>query len=201
EWVAQASGTTDNLLSIYGADAVHVWIGGELGTLLDLQSSGAWRLRNLAGAGDFYGIWVSDVNEVFLAGSDGKVYRSTDNLNFPSTTVTSGGLWGINGNNTTIGPWVISSTQIFAWKGTGWGKEYEDVNASLLGIWGSTAVGNYRRFVNPVYLYEGIVLDGPGSWTAERPTTLSLTGVWGTGSDLYVVGRGGTILRKRGTMW
>lgn len=228
-WQKQNSGTTSPLNSVFGTGASDVYVVGYGKTILHTSDGGkTWtpqkNIRNsngdllVPGVQDqpdiLSGVWASGVNDVYVAGSAGKMLHSVDRgATWVVQTVENevesfSGVWGPSANEVyAVGTHfaLIRSTD----HGEHWEKFGVDsngnplVNNDLGTVWGSSAINVY--FVG----FEAIFKTTNGGDNIDLvPTKLGTGrsydhyGVWGSGqNDVYVVGGPYSIEHFDGTKW
>jgi photosystem II stability/assembly factor-like uncharacterized protein len=205
-WVARNSGTTQQLISIFGtSNGRHLWAAGMAGTILESDDGGkSWTTRRGGIDEWLYMIFgTSDGKRLWVVGDAGRVLESSDR----------GTTWAIRNSD----PAESVITSIF---GTSDGKRLWAVAAGGTILesndggdnWaarGSVAYGNaYSIFGTSdgqrlwAVGYSGAIVesdDGGASWTSQNSgESEKLNSIFGTsdGQHLWVVGDNGTILES-----
>lgn len=111
---------------------------------------------------------------------------------------TSGGIWGTSANNLFIvGKDSANHNQVSRWNGTTWTPTtFSTLFGVLVDVYGGATPSPWAVAVSS----QGKILvsDGlGGAWTEQASgTSAALRGVWGDSAAAYIVGDGGTLLRR-----
>jgi hypothetical protein len=197
-WVSQTSGTTVDLIDVWGSDVNNIWAVSDNSTTILKWNGSAWAATTAPTGINFQGVWGSSANNVWAVGESGTI------VNFNGTTWTaqmSGsaawllGVWGTDANNV----WAVGSAgTILKWNGTVWTTQTSGTSSDLDRVWGVDA--NHIWAVAD----DGTIQYFNGTAWANQPSgnTQTLTGVWGTDpNNVWAVGTTGTILKWNGTTW
>jgi hypothetical protein len=217
-WMAQSSGTTNNLDAVWGSGPGDVYVVGD-STVLHSTGAGTWTAQALPGpvvsAGNIglRSVWGSSMSDVYAVGDGAVVVHST-----------GAGTWTLQNGPVTggfFGVWGSSATDVYATSGGSNGAfAYSTGNGTWIGsspgsigglaltaIWGSGAGDIYATGGSNSLGGDGILHSTGGgtsaTWTMELnlgfTTTSQVLGLWGSGSgDVYAVGEGGTIYHSTG---
>ena len=217
-WQIQRSSSFDarTILGIHGqgsgAQATVVAVG-----LYDLglrRQNNTWTdLNPILGTGDgnLNAIWATaSPGEYFVVGTTGRIYAVRNHgssFTREGMGVTPDTLFALAG---VAGSGGISSAEVYAVGGNGrivhrqggtWTVEADTLIAqSLNAVWvgdGATTGQVFAGGDSGVF-----VVRKSGTWSTEvTPTTAQITGLWGSGDELYAVGAAGTILQRKGGVW
>lgn len=203
----------EGLTAISGADDRLIAVGFSGGLFRADQvftSSPASKLEKLTltSIDDYYGIWGSGANDIFVVGDNGRIVKW------------NGANWSVmSGNNLRSfhSVWGSSSSNVFAaifdrpqntpydnfgevncYDGSAWSYMSGTVGAACSGLWGSGpndvfVVGDFGRISH----FNGSVWSNMNSGIDNH-----LYGIWGSGSnDVFAVGESGVILHYSGSTW
>lgn len=166
------------------------------------QADIGWRWENPRPTPDHLrGVWGSSSDDVYAVGSYGTVLHF-DGAAWSVVLQEWANFESIHGS----GPedvWVAGG-EVFRYDGARWSRVDVDPDWSLQGLW--------VRGVDDVYavgfevdkaFFRGIVVHFDGTAWTELSTGSSepLAAIWGTGSELFAVGRSATILHFDGQQW
>lgn len=213
-WTQPASGATEALRWVWGADKDNVWIVGGSpslarilkwnGTAISAQTSPV----NLS-LNSVFGLNTTDV---WIGGRDGTILRYNGSTwNSQTSNVPSGffvySIWGTDTNNV----WAVANdgtnSKLMKWNGSTWSVQATVDNIALRGLWGTSttniwAVGAATTAAR-IYHFDG------STWSsATIPTGGSLFSAWGTdANNIWAVGTAtssgtqATIMKWDGTSW
>lgn len=203
EWQSVPSGTTNSLMSIWGASESSVFAVGAGGTILHYDGS-AWTSFPADSSLHLTSVWGDAADDVFATGDggkiqhfDGAVWTAMENVT-AKERITLDAVWGSAGDDVFVACDHNGSGVILHYDGSVWTEMPVGEVGGLYGVWGSSG-----HDVFAVGL-EGVILRYDGStWSAmESGTEQHLLGVWGTTqNNVYAVGSGGTILHFDGDAW
>jgi photosystem II stability/assembly factor-like uncharacterized protein len=205
-WTPQTSGTSQNLLGVWGSGPTDLFTVGQNGTILHSNNDGVSWLPQVSITGrDLHGVWGTASTDVFAVGQAGNILHSTNDgvtwsFQASGTTQNLSAIWGSSSSDVFVvgaSGTILHSTN----DGVSWQAQASGTNANLSGIWGTgpgdiIAVGD-----NGTILHSSN--DGV-SWQPEvSNTAVNLAGIWGSSStDVFTVGQGGTILHSaNSTTW
>jgi hypothetical protein len=212
-WFPQPSTTTDDLYSVWGADADNIWAVGARGAILKWNGS-TWSRQSNGTMIALHGVWGTDRDNVWAVGDNGTIFKwngRTWIAQFRSTPLTLNDVWGTDANHIwAVGgaidhPFPAQVMVILAWDGTQW--RYNEAGGAegwLYGVWGTDA--------NNVWAvggeYDAAILKWNGSsWGTESIDTGSyFYDVWGAdANNIWAVGgdivAGGAIAKWDGSTW
>ncbi|MHC4550797.1 MAG: WD40/YVTN/BNR-like repeat-containing protein [Planctomycetota bacterium] len=217
-WCPRPSGTTRDLMGIWGSDASDIYAVADMRTLLYYDGS-SWSVQTTSEMSlpvdAVWGSGPSHDHTVFAVGFAGVVL--TQRGHDPYWTIRWSGsdpsstdglwmgelldIWGFpaEGPNDVSDLFVVADLgKISRFDGSTWSFQASGTEETLRGVWGSSpsdvfAVGSSATILH----YDG------SSWSAQiSPTNAGLKAVWGSGpSDVFAVGGSGTILHYNGTTW
>jgi len=188
------SGTTVDLIGVWGTSHSDVFVVGASGTILHFDG-GTWSPMNAGTDGDLYlvGVWGADGADVFAVG-DGEIlhYDGAAWTISAKSPLYSGlsGVWGVSGTDV----FAVGIGKILHYDGSSWSNAPGGEKLEGAAVWGASgsdvfAAGNSTNGA-AVWHYDG------SSWGASAipgydtyPGDASFSDVWGaSGSDVYVVG-------------
>jgi len=185
------------LLAIAGAGGL-VTAAGTNATIVQFDGATWTTTTNVLGLpATLDAIWAADADDIFAAGSGGVVLRFHGGM--WTTSKPPGGLkldaiWGSAANDViAVGDHGGTGATIFHFDG-GWTTESLNVVSNLLGVWGSGGA------VFACGQSGGIALRTAGVWASmTTPAAVDIQAISGSSqSDVFAVGRGGTIWRYTG---
>jgi hypothetical protein len=194
-WGPHPSPTTGRLSGLWGTSPTDLYAVG-LGVFH--YDGSAWK-QVASSTSALNAIWGSSASEVFVVGSDEVLHY--ENNKWTSETVQPAtillGVWGSSASDVHAVGW---GGRAFRFDGKAWKQSTTtQLSSTLRGVYGAGnavfAVGEQGTIAQ----YNAVV----DTWTkVASGTTVSLYGLAGTsGSELYAVGMGGTILRYDGNGW
>ena len=71
-WIAQASGTTNTLMGVWGADLSTVFVVGKAGTVLRWDGR-TWSAISIGSASSLTSLWGASPDDLFVAGDGGLI--------------------------------------------------------------------------------------------------------------------------------
>lgn len=118
-WTQQASGTGQDLISLFGVDGDIAIVGGRGNGVLARQTDAGWDTQTLAGNPGFNGIWMAPDGTAWIAGNRGSLLSVAPG-SFDATRHRSGtpevlhGMWGtpagrriaVGGSLDSGAPWI-----------------------------------------------------------------------------------------------
>lgn len=200
-WSRQTAPTTSTLNTVWASGSSDAFAGGDNGTMLRWNGS-SWTTMSFPGTGSVYGLWGSSASDVYAVTSAGQVVRYNGS-SWSVVTSTSRPLWSVFGSSSSD---VYASGEggvVLRFNGTSWSTVSAPTSGTLAGIWAGSATNIVAVGANSGSA-SGITFSSTGSAWSSVSTGSSrvLTSVWGpNGSDLYVTGESGTILRYNGSSW
>ncbi len=163
-----------NLQGIWGVSANNIYAVGTGGNILNFDGS-AWQKTNSGSAANLYGIWGTAADNVFAVGTNGTILRFGPTVQSTTTTTI------IPTTTTTVFSTIpTTTTTIF-----------------------STSTSTFLPTSTTTMISTTTSIPIPG-WNvmAQGMTFQTLWSVWGSsGSNVFAVGDGGTILHYNGTGW
>lgn len=174
------------ITDVWGSGPRDIWIAA--GAVFHWNGA-AWEQSLKAPAS---GLWGTGPTDVWVAGSSGIHSWNGSAWSLASATPATG-LWGTGTNDI----WAYGREgTLLHWNGKGWSDIPNPARTPSDPLHRAADVlGVFARGVNDVW----IVADGVKHWNGSAWTTElegNLTGIWGTSSDLWMVGDGGAILRR-----
>jgi hypothetical protein len=198
-WHPQQSGVIANLSGVWRSEDNHVFVVGELGTIV--HGRGPWELVPRLTTKGLTEIW-GDSTDIYVGGAMGTLLHhdgtswKADNGGSDSIS----GLWGdkaqtlyiASSKGTTFSGAVSKRAKGGSWTGV------TTAPAPLSCIWGS---GSGTLVTGGVGLIHYQTPAAPTTWTTDTGPTSAIRGVWGSSdSDIYAVGKGQTF-HFNGTAW
>ncbi|MCS7180673.1 MAG: hypothetical protein NZ891_04910, partial [bacterium] len=207
------------LYGIYGTSGNNIWACGENGRIIRFDGN-RWNREdigiNWGGLGidisnlpTFYNIYIDNSNNVWVVGSGGIILRyngTTWSRVYTSLEVNLYGIWGIGNTFYVVG----EAGTILKYDGINWLVENSGINDDLYTVWGSNAnniyvFGNIEVLSKIGYLYN----TGYG-WQLQTTNIPSIKNnkkrvpiysIDGDGTNIYAVGKNGTIIKFNGINW
>ena len=138
-WGTQASGTTANLVAVWGDRASPaVFAAGSSGAILYYDGS-AWHAQTSGTTEALYAIWGISASDVFAAGASGTIlhYDGTSwSARNSGTTHALRGLWGNSASSVFA---VGDDNTILHFDGTSWTPQDPGSPIDLASVWGSSS--------------------------------------------------------------
>lgn len=207
-------GTSSQRFAIWAADVNTVYVGGiSTGNQLHRFNGTSWENllspTNWFGSGSIRSIWGTAANNVWIAGSLGRIFHwngttwTARNAGI-SATFSPSRIWGTNAANM----WAVGATggtntgTIYKWNGVdAWVEQLSGV-PTVKGIWGSSATNMWAvggtGGSNPGQIYR---LSG-STWTLQTTTTYTLNHIYGSNSsNIWAAGNSGALHYYNGTSW
>jgi hypothetical protein len=199
----QTSGTTKNLLAVFGANANTVIAVGEDGTALALNGS-TWTSQPPSGVSDdLFGVSASDATHFYVVGANRKILKLTppslwstvSDSALPSTSdvPTDTTLYAVWADPTTSEVFAVGSAGTILKAtafGATWTKQTSNTSQDLLGLYGSSttnlvAVGKGGTLLtyNGTSWSKATVPSGTSSFTLYGAFVGSQTSAFAVGSD------------------
>jgi hypothetical protein len=138
QWLEQTSGTTNDLLAVWGdRNSASVFAVGAGGTIVRYDGT-AWQTQTSGTTAVLRGVWGSSAADVFAVGDNGTV------LHFDGTS------WSVQPSGTTQnlrGVWGSAPNSVFAvgaggtvlrYDGSGWSAQSTGFNMDFTDVWGSS---------------------------------------------------------------
>jgi hypothetical protein len=188
-WHPQKSGVISNLSGVWRSEDNHVFVVGELGTIL--HGRGPWELVPRQTTMGLTEIW-GDGTDIYVGGAMGTM------LHHDGTTwaADSGGkdsihgLWG-DGKGTLYISGSIGTTGSGYLRKRSTGGSWTDVKTAptpLFSLWGG---GSGTIVAGGFSLVLHQTPSAPTTWTTDTNVAIVVRGLWGSGdSDVYAVGKG-----------
>jgi hypothetical protein len=183
----------DGWSALWGSGPSDVFAAGP-GGILHYDGKGWSTSYKAAPSSMIHALWGSGPDNVYAAGENGLVLRfdgkGWSKMATP-TTKSLHALWGGGGRF-----YAAGSSVVLRLEQGGKAKGWSDITPSgsphhLHGIWGRSPSDVY--FVG----YKGTILHYNGTWSSQDPGfSRELNAVWGSGSEVFVGGRDGAILRR-----
>jgi hypothetical protein len=196
-WVAQTSGSTNNLIDVWGSDVNNIWAVADNSPMVLKWNGTSW--ATVTGGGtQLQGVWGASATNVWAVGQSGTILHWNGTAwatQASGTTSWLFGIWGSSANDV----WAVGTDgTILHWNGTAWATQASGTTSSLDRVWGSDA--------NNVWVVagDGTIRYWNGAvWASQASgTTEILTGLWGvSASNVWATGTGGVILHWDGTAW
>jgi hypothetical protein len=198
-WALQPSGTGDSLNAIWGSAGNDVFAVGDNGRIARFNGS-AWSSTKIA-SGSLFGVWGTGPDNVFAVGTGGEIwhYNAVSWTKVFSAGKTLYGIWG-SGPGFAIAVGVEGKAVVY--NGTSWSASTapnvpssETGPPDLYAVWGTSAANvTVVGAGGAAYRYDNAA---PAWSKLGSQTAVGLQAIWGTatGSDTFVVGDGGTVLR------
>jgi hypothetical protein len=224
-WTKMTSGTTANLRSVWGAASNDVWAVGEAGTILRFDGT-AWAPVAGVTTSDVAAVWGSSASNVWLAATskmyrwNGSAWSNTTVVGsmqglsgtgpndiwlategayakhytgttwatvMPGASSTVFAVLALSASNV----WASTDTQMRSYNGSTW-TGFSTSNAVFVSLYGTAAANVWGVGGTKIGHWTG------AAWDVTTPAgvTMSLRGVHGTGTDVWVVGSGPTILHR-----
>jgi hypothetical protein len=212
--------STRACFGVWGSSATDVYAacevivtGGTYPILAHTTGDGTWHeVSDNTGfdTGAWRDVWGTSANDVYLVGFKGKIYHSSDALNWlPQISGTQGdlyGMWGSGPNDIyAVGYYTPASPAapvgvILHSAGDGnWVAQKSGTTHALYDIWGSGPNDIYAVGAQGTILHSS----GDGVWTPQPSgVTIDLLSIWGSGAgDVYVTGHGGVVHSTGNASW
>ena len=142
-WSKMTSGTTQQLMGVWGSSDSDVFVVGNSGTILHYDSI-AWSKMTSGTANALQSIWGTASNDVFAVGNSGTIlyYDGTAWSKMNSgTTINFNSVWGTSGSDVFV---VGNSGAIFHYDGIAWSQMNSGIARNLQGVWGSSDRGKLK---------------------------------------------------------
>ena len=197
-WLAQSSGTMENLRAIWAADATNLWAVGDNGTIL--KGDGAtWTPQASGTTEHLRAVSGTSASSVWAVGDAGTIlfFNGTDwTAQTSGTTNALRGVWGSSGTNVFAvgdGGTILRSTN-----GTSWSAQSSGVTSRLRAVHGSGASsawavgdGGIVRFWN------GTTWGGQNSLVTNQFNSVFAS----NSTNVWAVGAGGAVRKYSGSTW
>lgn len=194
-WAQATSGTTQQLLSVWGTSGSDVFAVGYGGTILHSNGT-AWSAMTSGTSSYFVGVAGTSSSDVWAVGGAVLHYNG-------SAWSTAGGSFPL-----LYAAWAASPSDVFAvgangaiwhYNGTIWSAMTSGTTQSLMAVWGSSSVDVFAAG------YGGAIVHYDGTqWSAMTSgVTQRIQGLWGTSSsDVYAAAYDeAKLLHYNGTSW
>lgn len=194
-WSQYPMPTSGRLVGVWGNGPNNVWAvgnataGANSGVVIRWQGS-AWETMAGTPADSFNSIYIVD-EEAWVGGSNGKIWHWTGNvwqqqdlgLPYPVSSISGTGKMDI---------YAATQAAPFHWDGAKWATQSAPGTNSISKMLSVQPNEAWLLAGNGVFRYNGT------TWTGvDTGTSNSLSGIFGLSSDLWIHGRGGTILHYR----
>jgi len=137
-WSTQMSGTTRELLGIWGdPNSKAVYVVGAGGTTL-YHDGASWNIQPSGTTESLNGVWGNSASDVFAVGDNGTILHFNGSTWTPQPSGTTKNLRGVWGFSPTSVFAVGSGSTILHYDGTSWTSQPVDVQINLNAIWGSS---------------------------------------------------------------
>ena len=140
-WNPETSGTTSNLMGVWGSGS-NVFAVGTDGTVLYNDGTG-WRAQSSGTTSLLWAVWGASTTDVFAVGTSGTIihYNGTSwTTQSSGTTETLNAVWGSSGNAVFA---VGNNGAIRFYNGTTWTAQPAGAPIALRGVWGTSATNVY----------------------------------------------------------
>jgi hypothetical protein len=205
-WTSVPSGTTNNLIGVWGSGPNDVWAVGRGGTILHWNDS-AWTAVPSSTTANLFGVWGSGPNDVWATGGgtilhwNGSAWSSVSS----GTSADLLGVWGSGPNDV----WAVGDLggTIVHWNGSAWSSVPSGLPSGttdyLYGVWGSGpsdvwAVGG-DDIASTILHWNG------GAWTPVEflgGNESSFRSVWGSGpNDVWAFDGFASVVHWNGSAW
>jgi hypothetical protein len=185
----------DDLMSVWGSDASHIWTVGPYGTVLRWNGA-TWVPQPSGTTQNLRGVWGSDASHVWLVGFNGTILQWNGTSLIPQASGTTQYLrsvWGLDATHV----WAVGDGgTLLHWDGTAWSAQASGTTQILRNVWGVDATHVWAvGDGGTILLWNGT------TWTAQSSgVTDVLLGTWGTSAtQVWTVGSSGRILLWNGT--
>ena len=197
-WIAQASGTTNTLMGVWGADLSTVFVVGKAGTVLRWDGR-TWSAISIGSASSLTSLWGASPDDLFVAGDGGLILHFDGTAwtkQETGTAVNLDAVWGSSGHDVfAVGD---ADGTILHFDGKAWRRMASGTDAPLFGVWGSGPRDVYAVGMGATVLR----FDGEAWEKVATGVEAHFTGVWGSSaSDVFAVGTGGTVAHYDGKSW
>ena len=197
-WKQQVPATKAMFQAVWGADSEDVWVVGLLGQILHLEGQG-WQTVTSPSSENLQGVWGSSADDIWAVGWNGTIlhYDGSQWSSFDSPTDEHLlGVWGRDADHV----WAVgTSSTVLRYDGGEW--KLDSIDQLTAGETLRTVVGDPD---NTVWVagHDGVVLSYDGErWARLEAPDKLLSGLWFDGEQLWVVGEGGTLSRRRDGKW
>ena len=198
-WHPQQSGVISNLSGVWRSEDNHVFVVGELGTIL--HGRGPWELVPRQTTTGLTEIW-GDGTDTYVGGVMGALLHH-DGTSWKADnggSISFSGLWGDKAQTLyKVGSTGSSYSGLVRKrpKGGSW-TTVTSAPAPLSCFWGS---GSGTLVAGGIGLIHYQTPAAPTTWTTDTNPTSAFRGLWGSGdSDIYAVGKGQTY-HFDGSVW
>ena len=196
-WSAMTSGTTNQLLGVWGSSATDVFAVGDTGAILHYDGS-AWGTMTSGSTSQLFDIWGNSGTDVFAVGDVGTILHYDGSAWSTMTSGTTEVLRAVWGNSGTDVFAVGDVGTILHYDGSAWSTMTSVSTSLLCGVRGNSATDVFAVGVGGTILH----YDGSAWSSMTSGTTNQLLSVWGSSAtDVFAVGMGGTILYYNGAAW
>jgi photosystem II stability/assembly factor-like uncharacterized protein len=196
DWTAQTSGTTENLLDVYFANANDGWVTGANGTILRTTNGGTdWAPQTSGTAVALHGLYAANADSVFAVGDGGTVLKTRTSGALVTTANLRGGHF-LGDTGFVVGE---SGTSLRTYNGGSTWTSITGTAQNLNGVaWSKqTGAAGYVTAVGDGGTLVQATLAG-NSWTSHNSgTTQRLNAIHIAGAPrLYLVGDSGIVRSK-----
>lgn len=199
-WSRVPSNTTSSLSGIWGSSPANIWVSASNATVLHWNGKqwSADQLENWVGAGnpDYNAVWGASANDVWIVGT-GNGYQPWTLWHFnglwwskqaPALRYGSHltAIWGSSRTNV----WAVGTKgEVIRYDGSKWTRVRTGLDRDLTGVWGS---GDGSVWVTGNF---DVLRWKDGVFQTIPPATYVLNGVYASGSDVWIYGFDGTLLK------
>lgn len=226
-WSEYNSATYTDLYSLWGTDALMLFVSGGTGNVFKKDTSG-WSSVTLVNQKSLYGVWGVEAQyygrQVYAMGQDGTVlYRKdcgsadafckdptsgwqTDYFHIPNQA-TANAVWGYPIYKRTSQIYLVGDQGLFYYfqpSSNYWLAVESGVTENLNAVWGVSYSETEKIFKSYAVGNAGIIIvyDGTDCTVMSSGTTKNLWGIWGSADDdIFAVGTSGTIIHYNGSAW
>jgi hypothetical protein len=208
-WKRLVTGTSGDLLWVFGFRGGPVYLGGDGGVILRYEAGAFARMQTPSSGVSVFGIWGSSENDVWAVGgaSGGASGAFAWKLNgdawepassFPADLADKGAMWKMFGRSPNDAWLVGTNGQAVRRSGESLAEASTGVSESLF-----TVHANGDRFAAVGGFGTGLILENDGSgWHDRSPNGAApLIGVFLTAESGYAVGQFGSVYARAGDAW
>jgi hypothetical protein len=194
-WVQEPINSSSiTLYSVWGSSATDVYAVGDGGAVYHSHGDGNWIFKSTGSSFTLYGVWGSSATDVYAVSSGGEIWHSPGDdtwtkVTTPNPIPAAYGIWGSGPNDI----YVACNGGVVAMKGAGGWTNLPALSSSTL----KTAWGDGKGNVW-IGGDNGILYRRGGTSLTESATPDDINSIWGDGSDVFLVTRGGAVMRSTG---
>lgn len=208
-WSRLQTGTSGDLLWIFGFAGGPIYMGGDGGTVLRYQDGVFERMKTPSSTPAVFGIWGASPDDVWAVGGvnggatgafawhlvDGTWTQPTQ---APSDLASQGALWKVYGRGASDAWFVGTDGAALHWDGSALARQPTGVSESLF-----TVHGDAQTFVTVGGFGTGLILENQGAGWVDRspPGAAPLIGVSLRNDVGYAVGQFGAVFERQQSKW